>query len=67
MDALPKAIMLTVGDAASERVLSVSTVTPIHVNAPARVGKSGSGQADDVNDAKDDSKRTGGGSKQGGS
>lgn len=67
MDALPKAIKLTLRDAASERVLSVSTVTPIHVNAPARVGKSGSGQADDVNDAKDDSKRTGGGSKQGGS
>ena len=35
MDTLPTAIMLTVRDAASERVLSVSTVTPVHVNAPA--------------------------------
>jgi general secretion pathway protein J len=42
MDVLPDAIMLTVRDAASERVLSVSTVTPVHVNAPAN-DKSGDG------------------------
>jgi general secretion pathway protein J len=57
--------MLTVRDAASERVLSVSTVAPVHVNAPARSSKSG-GPSDDVNDAKDDGKVTGGTSKQGG-
>ena len=40
MDELPSAVMLTVRDAASERVLSVSTVTPVHIDAPARGGKS---------------------------
>jgi general secretion pathway protein J len=40
MDKLPAAIMLTVRDALSERVLSVSTVTPVHVDAPASAGKS---------------------------
>jgi len=34
-DRLPAAIMLTVRDAATERVLSVSTVTSVHVEAPA--------------------------------
>jgi general secretion pathway protein J len=53
MDRLPAAIMLTVRDAASERVLSVSTVTPVHVNAPARGGK---GDGDAKNDTKDDPK-----------
>jgi general secretion pathway protein J len=67
MDALPTAIMLTVRDAASGRVLSVSTVTPVHVNAAARGGKSGEGPADDVNDAKDNGKAAGGTPKQGGS
>jgi general secretion pathway protein J len=67
MDALPTAIMLTVRDAASGRVLSVSTVTPVHVNAPARGSKSGDGPADDVNDAKDDGKAAGATPKQGGS
>src|SRR5215813_11857596 len=52
MDQLPTAIMLTVRDAASERVLSVSTVTPVHVNSPPR-GKSG-GDKDDDKDKKDD-------------
>jgi general secretion pathway protein J len=52
MDALPTAIMLTVRNAASERVLSVSTVTPVHVDAPARSGKSSNGSTDA---AKDDS------------
>ncbi len=32
---LPAAIKLTVRDAASERILSVSTVTPVHVQLPA--------------------------------
>jgi general secretion pathway protein J len=31
---LPAAIKLTVRDAASERILSISTVTPVHVQAP---------------------------------
>jgi general secretion pathway protein J len=34
-DRLPAAIMLTVRDAATERVLSVSTVTSVHAEAPA--------------------------------
>jgi general secretion pathway protein J len=34
-DRLPAAIMLTVRDAATERVLSVSTVASIHAEAPA--------------------------------
>jgi general secretion pathway protein J len=66
MDTLPTSIMLTVRDAASERVLSVSTVAPVHVNAPARSGKSGNGPADDVSDAKDDGKVAGVVPKQGG-
>jgi general secretion pathway protein J len=65
MDALPTAIMLTLRDATSERVLSMSTVTPVHVNAPALSSKSG-GPSDDVNDVKDNGKVTGGTSKQGG-
>jgi general secretion pathway protein J len=57
MDKLPAAIMLTVRDAASERVLSVSTVTPVHINAPARGGKSdGDSKDDKIDDAKDDGK-----------
>jgi general secretion pathway protein J len=63
MDKLPAAIMLTVRDAASERVLSISTVTPVHVNAPARGGKSDGdpktgkdGKDDKDSEAKDDSK-----------
>jgi len=58
--------MLTLRDARSERVLAVSTVAPVHVNAPARSGKSG-GPSEDLNDAKDDAKIGGGTSKQGGS
>ena len=34
-DKLPAAIMLTVRDAVNGRILSVSTVTPVHVDAPA--------------------------------
>jgi general secretion pathway protein J len=68
MDKLPEAIMLTVRDAASERVLSVSTVAQVHVNAPARDGKSGGDPADDVNDAtKHDGTTAGAAAKPGGS
>jgi general secretion pathway protein J len=69
MDKLPAAIMLTVRDAASDRVLSVSTVTPVHVNAPARGGKGDGDAKDDVRDgAKDDDKTAGTPApKQGGS
>jgi general secretion pathway protein J len=49
-DTLPVAIRLTVRDAASEHVLAVSTVTPVHVDAPA--GKSDEG-ADNNNGAQD--------------
>ena len=35
-DKLPSAIKLTVRDAASERILAISTVTPVHVDAPAQ-------------------------------
>jgi general secretion pathway protein J len=66
-DKLPAAIMLTVRDGRSERVLSVSTATPVHVDAPARSGNS-DGSRDDAKDgAKDDGKNTGAAQKQGGS
>src|SRR5271167_396137 len=35
-DKLPAAIKLTIRDAASERILAISTVTPVHVDAPAQ-------------------------------
>jgi general secretion pathway protein J len=35
-DKLPAAIKLTVRDAASERILSISTVVPVHVQSPAK-------------------------------
>ena len=35
-DKLPAAIKLTVRDAASERILSISTVTPVHIQSPAQ-------------------------------
>jgi general secretion pathway protein J len=59
MDKLPALIMLTVREAGSGRVLSVSTVTTVHVDAAASAGKSDDGAAgdakDDVNaDAKGD-------------
>lgn len=47
-DKLPAAIMLTLREATSERVLSASTVAPIHVNAPAIKG--GNGVRNDVKD-----------------
>jgi general secretion pathway protein J len=63
-DKLPAAIMLTVRDVASGRILSVSTVTPVHVDAPADSGKSGD-QSDDA--AGNDGKIVGAAPKQGGS
>jgi len=66
MDQLPAAIMLTVRDAVSERVLSVSTVTPVHVNSPPR-GKSGGDKDDGAkdDDAKSDGKTSGHAPRQG--
>ena len=59
MDKLPAAIMLTVRDAASERVLSVSTVTPVHVNAAAGGGKLDGETKVDPKDATKDDKAAG--------
>lgn len=72
-DALPVAIRLTVRDTASEHVLAVSTVTPVHVDAPA--GKSDEDAGNNKNGAQDnnqnngaDGNNVGGGSgKRGGS
>jgi general secretion pathway protein J len=47
MDKLPAAIMLTVRDARSERVLSVSTATTVHVDAAANAGNSDDDSKDD--------------------
>jgi general secretion pathway protein J len=61
MDKLPALIMLTVREAGSGRVLSVSTVTNVHVDAAAGSGKSdgGAGNDDSKDDAKDDTKGDG--------
>jgi general secretion pathway protein J len=68
MDRLPATIMLTVRDAASERVLSVSTATPVHVDAPASAGKSDDDFKGDAKDGpKDDGKDAGPAPKPGGS
>jgi general secretion pathway protein J len=68
MDKLPAAIMLTVRDAASERVLSVSTVTPIHIDAPAGAAKSDDDPKDNAKDGpKDDATSTSAAPKPGGS
>jgi len=67
-DKLPAAIMLTVRDAATERVLSVSTVTSIHAEAAAAEdGKAEGGEQNSKDDAKDNSKPANAGSGQGGS
>jgi general secretion pathway protein J len=66
-DKLPAAIMLTVRDGRSERVLSVSTATPVHVDAPARIGNSDDSKDDAKDGAKDDGKNAGAAQKQGGS
>jgi general secretion pathway protein J len=72
-DRLPAVIMLTVRDGRSERVLSVSTATPVHVDAPARGGSSDDSKGDakdgtkDNDNPKDDGKIDGPAQKQGGS
>jgi general secretion pathway protein J len=76
-DKLPAAIMLTVRDAATERVLSVSTVASIHAEAPAVVncaqpGKGCDGKSDGIeknpkDSSKDSSRSANAGSEQGGS
>jgi general secretion pathway protein J len=66
MDKLPAAIMLTVREAASERVLSVSTVAPVHVNAPARAAKPDADKDDKDDDAKNDGKPANAAPRQGG-
>jgi general secretion pathway protein J len=77
-DKLPAAIMLTVRDAATERVLSVSTVASIHAEAPAagncgqRPGTGCDGKPDGTDQnskdgSKDNSKPASGATGQGGS
>jgi general secretion pathway protein J len=63
-DKLPAAIMLTVRDAATERVLSVSTVASIHAEAPA-VDSNGTEQ-NSKDSSKDDSNPANIPSQQGG-
>ena len=66
-DNLPAAIMLTVRDARSERVLSVSTATPVHVEGPG-AGSSDDDSKGDANDGrKDNGKIDAATQKQGGS
>jgi len=68
---LPTAIRLTVRETGSGRVLSVSTVTPVHVEAPAAGGSHGEGGKEaETSDAKDkaadDGRPRGRASKRGG-
>jgi general secretion pathway protein J len=58
MDKLPALIMLTVREAGSGRVLAVSTVTTVHVDAAAGSGKADGGAGTDgtKDDAKDGAK-----------
>jgi len=67
MDELPSTIMLTVRDAASGRVLSVSAATPVHVNAPPRGGRSDGDGKDSGKDGASDGSPAGAAPKQGGS
>src|SRR6202011_811195 len=55
-DKLPAAIMLTVRDAATERVLSVSTVASIHAEAPAVDGKPDGTEQNSKDGSKDGTK-----------
>ena len=72
-DKLPVAIRLTVRDTTSEHVLAVSTVTPVHVDAPA--GKSdedadnnkNGAQSNNQDDNGDGNNAVGGAGKRGGS
>src|SRR5260370_11082075 len=65
-DTLPAAIMLTVRDAATERVLSVSTVASIHAEAPAP-GKPEGTEQNSKDGSKDGTKAANAASGQGGS
>jgi len=65
-DKLPAAIRLTVRNAANDHVLAVSTVTPIHVDAPAGKAKSDGDDAGNGND-QDNNNVVGGSGKRGGS
>jgi general secretion pathway protein J len=57
-DKLPKVIMLTLREATSDRVLSVSTVTSVHVDAAA--GKAGSGSGTNAKErGKNDNRNVG--------
>jgi general secretion pathway protein J len=68
MDKLPSTIMLTVRDATSGRVLSVSTATPVHVNAPPRgAAPDGNGTDNAKDPASDDRSPPGAALRQGGS
>jgi general secretion pathway protein J len=67
MDELPSTIMLTVRDAASGQVLSVSAATPVHVNAPPRGGRSDGDGKDSGKDGASDGSAAGASPKQGGS
>jgi len=68
---LPVAVRLTVRDTASEHVLAVSTVTPVHVDAPAGKSKEDGGDnkngAESHNQDNDGSKVVGGSARRGGS
>lgn len=65
-DKLPAAIRLTVRDTASEHVLAVSTVTPVHVDTPA--GKSDNDGMNDDSDGQNNSNNpVNGPGKRGGS
>jgi general secretion pathway protein J len=67
MDKLPATIMVTVRDAATDRVLSVSTVATVHVNAPPRGRKSGDDKDDGKDPTKDGDKPPAAAPRQGGS
>jgi general secretion pathway protein J len=65
-DRLPSAIRLTVREAGSGRVLSVSTVTPVHVDAPASGALSeDAGKTDASKKGPDDDGRSSGAAKVG--
>ena len=67
-DKLPVAIRLTVRDTTSERVLAVSTVTPVHVDAPAGKSDDEDAENNNKNDAQNnDNNAVNGSGKRGGS
>ena len=60
-DKLPAMIRLTVRDSASQRVLSVSTIAPVHVQGASDCAKPDGKCDDDKTDTKDDGKDAGAG------